>query len=141
MTRLAVGVALLILAAIAGAIGLVLVRLRVAWKAGPNDAFLARAVWHELERDPDFSPSLRRGEADLTAGKGVPWEPTPEQARAGWARLAEIGRAARIEPCRCCSAIGHTTAWHVTHRSWTRPSTNSPSWTRDSSAGFGESGW
>ena len=118
MTRLAVGVALLILAAIAAAIGLVLVRPRVCWTAGPEDEFIARAVWHELERDPDFNEDLRRGEADLAAGKGVPWEPE----------------------CRRCTGRGHTTAWHEAHWSWQRPSVNSPSWTRDSSQGFGEAG-
>lgn len=50
----------------------------LGWYArlGPNRAFVARAVWHELERDPKFHEDLRRGEADLRAGRGVPWTGT-----------------------------------------------------------------
>ena len=63
------------------ALGLLLVHPRLGWDR-PDDA---HAVWQKLERMPGFNADLRRAEADLAAGHGVPFrDGAAGFGEAGW---------------------------------------------------------
>lgn len=117
--------AALLLAALLAAVGYVLLRPRWRWDVGMSDTF----------RHGQTGPSQTHFTfPDGTVGPGD-WnpitqrvEPTAEAARRGWARLAEIARDAEMAEVR-------RTAQHV------RTILNSPSWTRDSAAGWTEAGF
>jgi hypothetical protein len=47
----------------------------------PESKSLSGAVWGYLESIPGFNEDLRQAEADLAAGRGVPFEPTRRRAR------------------------------------------------------------
>lgn len=40
---------------------------------GPVQRWVSRRVWAELEADPNFNEAMRQAEADLSAGRGVPF--------------------------------------------------------------------
>jgi hypothetical protein len=40
----------------------------------------AAAVWAKLEADPEFNEAMRRGEADLAAGRGTPFREIRREA-------------------------------------------------------------
>ena len=61
---------------VAEMVGNVIVKQLAALREGetrPNQDFIDRAVWNELERQPGFTEGMERGKAELDAGLGRPF--------------------------------------------------------------------